>query len=277
MYPHPLPPLPTPSPPQEAYDAFSNGHYEKALIHYELAGDHGSVLGQTNAAFLYQREFIQSNDLGYPFVTVTVDGEHGGNDDHFSPSLSTPSSSPSPTASSPLPPTFPTTNTTTPVLKAMNWYRLAGSRKDANSALQLGDYYYDVRQDYAKAGSSPLPPPPLFSSMPAKYYRDASLLASPQASFNIGFMHHFGIGLDEDLHLAKRYYDLAIVHSPQEAYLPAQLPLLLIQLQLLFREWGSSPDSYLPLFKSLETDTVLLITLSVVLILLLTMRHCLLR
>lgn len=31
-----------------------------------------------------------------------------------------------------------------------------------------------------------------------------------QAMFNLGVMHHFGDGLDEDLHLAKRFYDMAL-------------------------------------------------------------------
>jgi SEL1 protein len=32
---------------------------------------------------------------------------------------------------------------------------------------------------------------------------------SPQSMFNLGYMHQYGIGLPQDFHLAKRYFDMA--------------------------------------------------------------------
>jgi len=42
--------------------------------------------------------------------------------------------------------------------------------------------------------------------------------------FNLAAMHHFGDGLDQDLHLAKRYYDLALSTS-SEAFVSQRVGL----------------------------------------------------
>ena len=33
--------------------------------------------------------------------------------------------------------------------------------------------------------------------------------------FNLGYMHEYGLGVKPDLHLAKRYYDMAIETNPK--------------------------------------------------------------
>lgn len=47
----------------------------------------------------------------------------------------------------------------------------------------------------------------------AAEYRAAVDSQIPQAMFNLGYMHEQGLGLGKDLHLAKRYYDMAIETS----------------------------------------------------------------
>ncbi len=44
----------------------------------------------------------------------------------------------------------------------------------------------------------------------ASCYNAAARLSNPQAMFNLGYMHEYGIGLKKDLFLAKRYYDNAL-------------------------------------------------------------------
>eukprot|EP00954_Amorphochlora_amoebiformis_P024565 1367233-Amorphochlora_amoeboformis.AAC.1 len=46
-------------------------------------------------------------------------------------------------------------------------------------------------------------------------------------------MHQHGIGLPFDLHLAKRFYDLAL-ESSADAYIPVQIALLGLQIHKLF-------------------------------------------
>ena len=53
---------------------------------------------------------------------------------------------------------------------------------------------------------------------------------SAQALYNLGWMHENGVGLDQDYHLAKRYYDIALATN-EEAYLPVTLSLLKLRLR----------------------------------------------
>ena len=58
----------------------------------------------------------------------------------------------------------------------------------------------------------------------AEAYMHAKSQSNAQAMFNLGYMHEHGQGLPLDLHLAKRYYDEALVHDPA-AKLPVTLAL----------------------------------------------------
>ena len=46
--------------------------------------------------------------------------------------------------------------------------------------------------------------------------------------FNLGAMHEHGLGLPKDLHLAKRYYDMALSTDPK-AFAPVKLALWKLQ------------------------------------------------
>lgn len=86
--------------------------------------------------------------------------------------------------------------------------------------LKLGDYYYygyGTEIDYQQAAS---------------HYKYASEMShNAQAMFNLAYMHENGLGLKRDIHLAKRFYDLASETST-EAYIPVTLAL--IKLNFLF-------------------------------------------
>ena len=45
-------------------------------------------------------------------------------------------------------------------------------------------------------------------------YGEAAARRNAQALFNLGFMHEYGAGLPQDLHLAKRHYDKAAAAQP---------------------------------------------------------------
>ena len=61
-------------------------------------------------------------------------------------------------------------------------------------------------------------------------------MLSAQAMWNLGWMHENGIGIDQDFHLAKRHYDLALETNPREANLPVVLALY----KLRFRSWWNT-------------------------------------
>lgn len=79
------------------------------------------------------------------------------------------------------------------------------STVDARSLLKLGDFHY-----YGMAGLEASPP-----KAATLYRRAATEGRMAQAAFNLGYMHEFGVGLPQDLHLAKRYYDEALLASPK--------------------------------------------------------------
>ncbi|KAL4934351.1 ubiquitin ligase complex subunit HRD3 [Aspergillus undulatus] len=105
-------------------------------------------------------------------------------------------------------------------LALIQWTR---SAKQANidSLLKMGDYYLSglgIAVDSEKASTC--------------YHTAAEAHYSAQAYWNLGWMHENGVAVEQDFHMAKRYYDLALETS-SEAYLPVKLSLL----KLRARSW----------------------------------------
>lgn len=104
------------------------------------------------------------------------------------------------------------------VLALLYWTR---SAKQANidSIVKMGDYYLDgigTNADQGKAATC--------------YQAAAETMQSAQAMWNLGWMHENGIGIEQDFHLAKRFYDQAL-ETNKEAYLPVKLSLLKLRLR----------------------------------------------
>ena len=98
--------------------------------------------------------------------------------------------------------------------RALVYWNRAASQGYHIARLKLGDYYYYGRGtavDYQQAASH------------YKYASDVS--HNPQAMFNLAYMHENGLGLRKDMHLAKRFYDMASETSG-EAHVPVALALL---------------------------------------------------
>ncbi|KAL4895713.1 ubiquitin-protein ligase Sel1/Ubx2 [Aspergillus ambiguus] len=103
-------------------------------------------------------------------------------------------------------------------LALIYWTR---SAKQANidSLIKMGDYYLSgsgIAADAEKASTC--------------YHTAAEAHYSAQAYWNLGWMHENGVAVQQDFHMAKRYYDLALETSP-EAYLPVKLSLLKLRLR----------------------------------------------
>ena len=55
-------------------------------------------------------------------------------------------------------------------------------------------------------------------------------------------MHQFGVGLPQDLHIAKRYYDQSLEHNP-EGFVPVTLALIGLQAQTWYQDvFGESEN-----------------------------------
>lgn len=100
-----------------------------------------------------------------------------------------------------------------PSLALIYWTR-SSRQGNIDSLVKMGDYYLQgigTDSDVEKA---------------VQCYTGASEYhQSAQALYNLGWMHENGVGLNQDFHLAKRYYDSAL-ETNEEAYLPVTLSLL---------------------------------------------------
>ncbi|KAJ4297272.1 ERAD-associated protein [Collariella sp. IMI 366227] len=97
-----------------------------------------------------------------------------------------------------------------PSLALLYWTR-SSRQGNIDALVKMGDYYLygiGVDADVDKA-----------VQCYTRYHQSA------QALYNLGWMHEHGVGLDQDYHLAKRYYDAAL-ETNEEAYLPVALSLL---------------------------------------------------
>lgn len=132
------------------------------------------------------------------------------------------------------------------------WTRAAAQGYSA-ARVRLGDYYYyghgtDV--DYEAA---------------AYHYRIASEQQNnAQAMFNLAYMHELGAGMKQDIHLAKRFYDMA-AETSTDAKVPVALALAKLSFVFALKSWQDfkvilSPDhlAKLELYWDIYLITVLL-------------------
>ncbi|KAI0384280.1 HCP-like protein [Hypomontagnella monticulosa] len=105
-----------------------------------------------------------------------------------------------------------------PGLALIYWTRSA-IQSNIDSMVKMGDYYlYGIGTEAALDKA-------------AQCYTGASeYFQSAQALYNLGWMHENGVGLNQDFHLAKRYYDQAL-ETNEEAYLPVTLSLLKLRVR----------------------------------------------
>ncbi|VDQ00580.1 unnamed protein product, partial [Trichobilharzia regenti] len=121
--------------------------------------------------------------------------------------------------------------------RAFTQWQRSATQGSTSSRVKLGDYYYyglGTDANYQKA---------------IQHYRIASdLHHNAQAMFNLGYMHEQGLGLKRDLHLAKRFYDMAA-----EASIDARIAvcLALIRLAFYFAMEFFSESSFVSAFRIL--------------------------
>ena len=111
--------------------------------------------------------------------------------------------------------------------RALRYHKLAADQGNVLSLLKIGDAYF-----YGRTGDAGVDRPASRDdekrneqrNVSAAVYLRATQRRSARAMFNLGFMHEHGIGLPKDLHLAKRYYDMALSTDPK-AFVPVKLAL----------------------------------------------------
>ncbi|KAL6050605.1 Protein sel-1 1 [Balamuthia mandrillaris] len=190
----------------EAHDRYEQGDISGALLRYEKAACMGLELAQSNAAWLYYNGLASAGVL---------------------PPLPASSSLPSSTVEAEITerPSEEQDEAKEQEVNdrakqmAFDYYKKAAEQKSPGAYLKMGDFHYYGNGRFLQADRSKA----------AQFYQAASDMRNPQAAFNLGYMHQHGLGLPQDFHLAKRYYDLALTYNPTEAYVPSTLALLALK------------------------------------------------
>jgi len=109
---------------------------------------------------------------------------------------------------------------------AYRYYLGASDQQNSNAQRIIGDYHFYgwLQQDSAKKDR--------FEEA-ARYYHLAAENAAnpnPEATFNVGWMHHIGVGMSRDLELAKRYYDQSKTITPN-SMVPSNVLLSILWLE----------------------------------------------
>jgi hypothetical protein len=111
-------------------------------------------------------------------------------------------------------------NTSLSLSSALHYHQCAADQGNIGSLLRIGDAHYYGRGT------------PVDLNKSVAVYRQATQLRSAQAMFNLAVMHEHGWGLSKDLHLAKRFYDMA-----ESASADAMVPVMLAKVKLTVHIW----------------------------------------
>lgn len=190
----------------EANSAFERGDYERALIASLMGAEQGYESAQANVAFLLDQKTAV---FSLPMLPIF----------------------PNPLES--VPSTQRTHLLNNPRL-AQVYYTRSAHQQNIDSLIKAGDYHRlgigtPTRTAPIKSNKTTASLEAMYScySMAAEHPNAA------QALWNMGWMHENGVGsVEQDFHMAKRYYDLAYEMN-KEAYLPVKLALL----RLRARSW----------------------------------------
>ena len=197
----------------EANLAYDNGDIETALALYMLAAEQGYESAQANVAYIL--------DTHKSILSLS--------------SLLPKSLQRSPSSTLPA-------YLRNAVLALIYWTRSA-RQANIDSMVKMGDYYLRGLPSPSSSSSSSSPSlntstSPLLLPDNEKaatcYQTAAETHQSAQALWNLGWIHENGVGVVQDFHLAKRFYDEAL-ETNQESYLPVKLALM----KLRWRSWWS--------------------------------------
>ncbi|KAK5945299.1 ERAD-associated protein [Knufia obscura] len=190
----------------EANSAFGRDDYERAFVASLMAAEQGSEPAQANVAFLLDQK---SSVVSLPMVPI-----------FSNPLESVPSSQRTKLLDNPE--------------LAQVYYTRSAHQQNIDSLIKAGDYHAagigtPTRTLPVKSNKTT----PSIEAMYSCYSMAAEHPNAAQALWNMGWMHEIGVGsVEQDFHMAKRYYDLALEMN-KEAYLPVKLALL----RLRTRSW----------------------------------------
>eukprot|EP00492_Amphilonche_elongata_P000290 TRINITY_DN1147_c0_g1_i1.p1 TRINITY_DN1147_c0_g1~~TRINITY_DN1147_c0_g1_i1.p1 ORF type:complete len:193 (+),score=23.95 TRINITY_DN1147_c0_g1_i1:319-897(+) len=120
---------------------------------------------------------------------------------------------------------------------AYRYYSYSADQGNSQAQRILGDFYYYMWHPVANnTEHNETHPEESPHYREAVYYYDLAAKnptkPNAHAMWNLGYMHHHGLGRPRDFEIAKRYYDQACLLS-SSAYVPS-----ILSLAALYLEWG---------------------------------------
>ena len=113
--------------------------------------------------------------------------------------------------------------------RGLGMFRRSSNQGNVQSNIKIGDYHF-YKEPKSEDEEEWLEERDENYKKAATFYTIAADDNFHQAIFNLGVLHHFGLGVPRDPHLAKRYYDQAVTLYP-DAKLPASMMLSFLQIQ----------------------------------------------
>jgi len=179
---------------------------------------------------------------------------------------------------------------------AQRFYEMSAEQGSASSELRLGDYAYygwgisatygdqsessqDDTDDSMLARFSTNEPDLEiqkqavdFEASLARYRKTAEMTVSGEwmqsfvarGSFNLGFMHQFGLGVAQDLHMAKRHYHRCREVDPSGVHTPVTMVLMLLGAHMFFLQVPPSDQLLDRLFADVRVHVLILHVVAVV-------------
>ena len=107
---------------------------------------------------------------------------------------------------------------------ALIYWTRSAHQANIDSLVKMGDWYLN---GYGISSPDPV--------KAAACYQAAVESMSAMGMWNLGWCHENGIGVEQDFHLAKRYYDMAAMTN-SEASLPVSLSLIKLRLRSFYNK-----------------------------------------
>ncbi|KAF8940518.1 ERAD-associated protein [Dissophora ornata] len=209
----------------DSYEAYQAGDVEYAAIGYLQAAERGHEIGQSNFAWILDRELPTSHYL--TALTSPSRTALAAISESALVSLGTPSRL---------------------LEMALVYWTRSANQGDVDARVKMGDYYFTgigTEVDFKKAT--------------ACYQVAAEVESSAMAMWNLGWMHENGVGVAKDYHLAKRWYDRSL-STNDGALLPVTLSLAKLNARYIWSyltggETGSDVGSFWSLNGKASSDT----------------------
>lgn len=182
----------------EAYTAWKENRFTEAMVGYMMAAEQGYESGQANVAWLIDQS---TSPISHPQLTQA----QSQNRQLILKFLNNPR------------------NHDADNMALIYWTRSA-RQANIDSLVKMGDWYLS---GYGLGKADP--------SKASACYQAAAEGLSAMGMWNLGWCHENGIGVEQDFHLAKRYYDLSAMTN-SEASLPVALSLIKLRARSFYNK-----------------------------------------